>query len=177
MTFKEKYSELYSNYEKAGKDLEQATKKLTETNGFGDSTDIRGYFVAHKNLVYHEKQFQQLLNYVKEGNVNPETEFVDYKFMHDFIKSDQIKKGNWTEDKENDFFTCEVGLTNDPEVKQDYQKSNYKFPVLNLNHGKECYSYLIEKLGIDSKEEVPAIHFSKIEEAKPIFVKVSMRSK
>jgi len=176
MTFQEKYSELYSNYEKAGKELEYATQKLSETKGFGDSYDIDNYFLAHKNLRYQEKQFQELLTYVKEGIVNPETKFVDYKFMYDFIKIDQIKKGNWSEDNLNNFFTCEVGLTNDPEIKQDYQRSFYKFPVLNLNHGKECYSYLIDRLEFP-KDDNSTIHFSKINEANPIFVKISMRAK
>lgn len=179
MTFQEKYTELYSNYQRAGRELEDATKKLSETNGFGDINDISSYFKAHKNFGYHEKQFQQILNFVKDGNINPATEFVEQQFMYEIIKTDQIKKKNWEEDKENQFFTCEVGLTNDPEIKKDYQSSQYKFPVLNLNHGKECYAYLVDRLEFPSNEpHVSTFDFSNvIDESKPIFVKISMRSK
>lgn len=179
MTFQEKYSELYSNYEKAGKELEHTTKKLSDTNGFGDINDIASYYSAHKNFGYYENQFQQLLNYVKDGNVNPATEFVEHQFMYEVIKKDQINKKNWEEDEENKFFTCEVGLTNDPEITIDYQSSQYKFPVLNLNHGKECYAYLVDRLGFPSNEpHVSTFDFSKlIDESQPIFIKVSMRSK
>lgn len=179
MTFQEKYSELYSNYERAGKELENATKKLSETSGFGDTGNIISYYKAHKNFGYQEKRFQELLNYVTDRNINPETEFVDHKFMYEVIKKDQINKKNWEEDQENQFFTCKVGLTNDPEIKIDYQSSHYKFPVLNLNHGKESYAYLIDRFGFPPSEtHVSTYDFSKhIDESQPIFIKVSMRSK
>lgn len=178
MTFKEKYSELYSNYEKAGKELETATKELTKTDGFGDVGDISSYFENHRKLSYHERQFHQLLNYLKEGNVKPETEFVEKAFMYEIMKNDQIKKGNWEDYKENQFFVCEVGLTNDSEVINDYQGSIYKFPVLNLNHGKECYAYLCDRLGsAPSEPPISTFNFPTVDESKPIFVKVYMRSK
>ncbi|WP_281233825.1 hypothetical protein [Flavobacterium gelatinilyticum] len=179
MTFQEKYSELYSNYERAGRELEYAAKKLSETNGFGDTNDISAYFNSHKNFSYHEKQFQQILNFANDGNINPTTEFVEQQFMYEIIKKDQIKKKNWAEGEENQFFTCEVGLTNDPEIKEDYQSSQYKFPVLNLNHGKECYAYLVDRLEFPpSESHVSTFDFSNIiNESEPIFVKISMRSK
>lgn len=181
MTFQEKYSELYKNYEKAGNELEHATKKISDLSGFGDSDELSNYFNSHKKFVYHEKQFQQILNFLKDGNIDPSTEFVDKEYMYEYIKQDQIAKKNWEEGKENQFFTCNLGLTNDPEIKKDYQESHYRFPVLNLEHGKECYQYLADRLGTDFKKleiKISELDFTGILDLnKPIFIKVSMRSR
>lgn len=181
MTYQERYVELYNKYENAGKELEQATKKISELRGFGDSEELSNYFDSHKNFVFHEKQFQEILRFLKNGNIDPSTEFVESKYMYEYIRQDQILKGNWEEGKENQFFTLEVGLTNNPEIPKDYQQSHYRFPVLNVEHGKECYQYLAEKLGTDFEKLEPKIvdlDFTGILDLdRPIFIKVSMRSK
>jgi hypothetical protein len=110
------------------------------------------------------------------------------EFILGFIKSDQQKIGtDWDEadlypgqSKEGHFYSCEVGLTNNGIIEEDYQNSIYKFPVLNLNHGKECYAYLSERLQYnpDDNFNIDKLDFSKVlDEDKPIFVKIKMRTK
>lgn len=150
MTYEEKYSELHSNYEQAGKRLENALEKISNINGFGDTTDLKDYFNSKKELSYHSKQFENILKYLSDESVNPKSDFIDKEFMYQYIKKDQIDKGTeWLhfdlypgQSTKGSFYSCDIGLTNDGEIKKDYQYSIYKFPVLNLNHGKECYKYL-----------------------------------
>jgi hypothetical protein len=188
MTYEEKYNELHSNYEKAGKKSENALEKISDVNGFGDMNDLSDYFKSQKELTYHSQQFENLLKYLSDGKVNTKSEFIDKEFMYQFIKKDQIKSGTEWEDfdlypgqsTEGGFYSCEIGLTNDGEIKKDYQNSIYKFPVLHLNHGKECYKHLIEKLQYNPDEEinVDEFDFSKlIDENKIIYVKIKMRTK
>ncbi|MCF8716475.1 hypothetical protein JM658_16760 [Joostella atrarenae] len=188
MTYEEKYSELYSNYEKAGKRLDNALEKISDINGFGDMNDLDNYFKYQKELSFHSQQFEKLLKYLSSGNVNPKSEFIDKEFMYQFIKKDQIENGTEWKDfdlypgqsTEGGFYSCEIGLTNDGEIKKDYQNSIYKFPVLHLNHGNECYQYLTEKLQYnpDNEINVNELDFSKvIDENKTIYVKVKMRTK
>ena len=184
MTFQEKYTSLHRDVEKYGKEYEAALKKLTETDGFGDMNDVAEYNKAHKKLSSVELQFQRLLQFVQEGNIDPETEFIDQHFMYDYIKADQIKNGvQWNEHDlhpSSKVYSCKIGLTNNGETEKDFQYSIYKFPVLNLKHGKECYTYLNQKFQHTPDEDfdVESLDFSKvIDDSKPIFIKISMMAK
>jgi hypothetical protein len=185
MTYEKKYAELHSKYQKFGKELEQAIEKLSEINGFGDIDDISNYSKIHLNFKFAENQFQQLLKYVTDGKLEPATEFNTCEFIYGIIKNDQLAKGiklkdyepNPNEDGNWEYYSCNVGLTNTDEIQKEYQHSFYLFPVLNLQHGKECYAYLSEKLQDNPDQEfnVEDLDFKKvIDETKPIFIKVSL---
>lgn len=74
--------------------------------------------------------------------------------MYNVIKEDQQKRGRLLKDEDISptialrvsMYECVIGLTNDGEIHKSYQKTEYKFPVINLTHGKECYDYLAKKL-------------------------------
>lgn len=147
--------------------------------------DISNYTKTHRNFKYTENQFQQLLKYVTDDKLDPKTEFNTCEFIYGIIKNDQLKKEIKLKDYEpypNEdgkwkYYSCIVGLTNSEEVKNDYQHSFYLFPVLNLNHGKECYAYLNDKLQNNPDEEfdIENLDFKKvIDKTKPIFVKVTL---
>ncbi len=88
MTYQEKYTELHSKYEIAGKELESSIKNLSEINGFGDMNDIERYSKSLKTFEYYQKQFQQLLKYISEGQIDPKTEFINCEYMYGFIRKD-----------------------------------------------------------------------------------------
>lgn len=188
MTYQEKYSELHKNLEKSGKRLETTLETISQINGFGDTKDLNDYFNAQKDFAFHSRQFNNLVNYTTLGKVNPETEFIEKEFIYGFVKSDQRRLGiDWEEgdlypgqSKQVQFYSCEIGLTNDDGLEKSFQETFYKFPVLNLNHGKECYSYLSERLQYnpDNNFDIDSLDFTKVlDENKPIFVKIKMRTK
>lgn len=188
MTYQEKYSELHKNLEKSGKRLENALEIISQINGFGDTNELTEYFNAQKSFAFHSMQFNNLVKYATLGKIIPETEFVEKEFIYGFIKSDQQRLGtDWEEgdlypgqSRQEKFYSCEIGLTNDDKIEKNFQETHYKFPVLNLNHGKECYTYLSERLQYnpDSKLDIESLDFTKVlDENKPIFVKIKMRTK
>jgi len=96
MTYKEKYSELHLKYEKAGKELETSFKCISEINGFGDVGDIDTYINSQKKFTFYRFQFENLLAYISEGKVDPDSEYIEKEYMYEFIKQDQRQKGvNW----------------------------------------------------------------------------------
>ncbi len=188
MTYEEKYTVLHSKYQKVGKELEQAIEKLSEISGFGDLNHISNYTKIHRNFKYAENQFQQLLKYVTDCKLDPATEFNTCEFIYGIIKNNQLQKGIKlkdyepypNEDGEWEYYSCNIGLTNSEEIKNEYQHSFYLFQVLNLKHGKECYAYLGDKLQNNPDEEfdVENLNLKKvIDETKPIFIKVILRVK
>jgi hypothetical protein len=186
MTYQEKYTELYDKYQKATTDLTQATQKISQYSGFGDKQDLGDYFKAASTYKYAEQNFQKFLNYSVRSKVNPGTEYVPHEFMYEYIKKDQQKKGiPWSDDvvvpevKEGGitFAAVEVGLTNDPEPKKMYQGTEYKFPVLNLEHGKECFDYLSKMImGQEAGElDIQQMRDKKIiDEQEAIYVRIEL---
>ena len=182
MTYQEKYEELFNVYDKATKSLNDATQKIAFTNGFGDTGDLGNYLKSHREYRYAEREFQELLKYVTTENLNPASEYLHEDYMYKFIKQDQQKKGiPWTDDQlapstQNGVrgYECLIGLTNDGEINRMIQGTEYKFPVINLHHGKECYNYLTKMLQNDGGNEFDAnnLKFTNIDEGKQIFIKV-----
>lgn len=186
MTYQEKYTELYTKYDQAATALTETAQKISQFNGFGDKQDLANYFRAASTYKYAEQHFQEILRYSTEAKVNPDTEYVAHEFMYEFIKKDQQKKGiPWANDvttpttKENGitFITGEIGLTNDPELKKMYQGTEYKFPVLNLEHGKESFDYLSKMIINQESEELDLQTFREkklIDEQQQIYVRIEL---
>jgi len=186
MTYQEKYTELFNKYQEATISLTKATDKISDINGFGDRQDVTDYYKAASKYHYAEQNFQKLLQYTVEAKVNPETKYVAREYMYEFIKIDQQKKGiPWGHDvitpkvKENDikFILCEIGLTNDPQPKKMYPGTEYKFPVLNLEHGKECSDFLSKMIMGPEVEELELQKFREIkiiDEQQPIYVRIEL---
>jgi hypothetical protein len=182
MTYKEKYNELFEVYEKATKALHDATKTISFADGFGDTNELKHYLKAHKEHRFIEREFQQLLKYVSSTNLNPESEFIPCEYTYNCIKVDQRKRGVPWEDHElipnTDggvrAYECLIGLTNDGEVERMAQGTEYKFPVVNLQHGIECYGYLANMLQNGATEgfDVNGLKFVNVDEKKPLYVKV-----
>ena len=182
MTYQEKYAELYNAYDKATKLLTEATQKIAFTNGFGDIGELSNYFKANREYRFAEREFQKLLNYVTTANLNPSSEYIPQEYMYNFIKKDQQKRGTiW---KDEDLipntkdgvrgYECLIGLTNDGEINKMIQGTEYKFPVLNLHYGMECYNYLAKMLQYGGGDDFDAsrLKFTHIDEGKQIFIKV-----
>jgi hypothetical protein len=182
MTYQEQYEELFAAYDKATKDLNEATQKIAYTNGFGDVGDLGNYFKANRAYKLAEREFQKLLHYVTTANLNPNAEYIPQEYMYNVIKKDQQKKGTpWNEEDpapstKNGIrgYECLIGLTNDGEINKMIQGTEYKFQVLNLEHGKECYNYLAKMLQSEEGDGFDAIKlkFAHIDQAKQIFIKV-----
>jgi hypothetical protein len=182
MTYREKYNELFIAYEKAVKSLFEATKAISFANGFGDTNELHKYLKAHGEHRFVEREFRQLLKYVTSKNLNPESEYIQGEFMYNYIKDDQRRKGvSWDD---HDLipnakggikgFECLIGLTNDGEINGAAQSTEYKFPVVNLEHGKECYTYLTQMLQNGGGEgfDVNNLKFVNIDGGKQIYIKV-----
>jgi len=140
MTYKEKYNELFSTYENAIKNLQSATQKLSSDTGLGNNNDLDNYFKINQQYKRAEENFQQFLKYSNADDINPDTEFILPTYIYHVISGDQIEQG--VDLNELNTIDSPISLTNDGEVNERYQGTEYKFPVLNLEHGKECYEYL-----------------------------------
>ena len=178
MTYQEKYEELFNSYDKATKALNNATQKIAFMNGFGDTAELGNYLKSHKEFKCAEGNFQELLKYVTTENLNPASEYLHEVYMYNSIKQSQQKKGIiWKDDQSapsTQSYQCTIGLTNDGEVNSMIQGTEYKFPVINLYHGKECYNYLTKRLQNNTDDEFDAndLEFTKIDETKQIFIQV-----
>jgi hypothetical protein len=182
MTYQEKYEDLFKAYEQTTKDLHDATQRISFTNGFGDTEALGTYFKAHKKYRFAERDFQQLLNYVTTKNLNPNSEYLECDFMYNFIKEDQRKRGVPWKDEELApntqggvcGYECLIGVTNDGEINRMLQGTEYKFPVINLHHGKECYKYLAKMLQHGGGEEFDAnnLKFTNVDESSQVYVKI-----
>lgn len=184
MTYQEKYEELFKKYDKSIKDLHHATQEISSTNGFGNPGDISNYFKAHTAHRFAEREFQQLLNYVTTKNLNPNSEYLESEYMYNFIKEDQRRRGiPWNDDELApsvkgglSAYECVISLTNDGEITGTTQATVYKFPVINLHHGKECYNYLSNRLQNRDGEvvDVSNSEFPGIDETHQVYVKVAL---
>ena len=180
MTYQEKYEELFKSYDKATKALNNATQKIAFVNGFGDTAELENYLKFHKEFKYAEGNFQELLKYVTTENLNPDSEYLYEVYMYKSIKQSQQKMGTtWIDDQSapsTQSYQCTIGLTNDGEVNSMIQGTEYKFPVINLHHGKECYNYLTKMLQNNVRNEFDAnkVEFTKIDETKQIFIQVGI---
>lgn len=185
MTYQEKYTDLYKKYEDAAKKKAEAIENIAYYDGFGDLHDLSNYFKAVANYQYAEQEFQMLLQYSVDSNVDPAREYVDNEYMYEYIKRDQQKKGIPWEDADVmpdlkkhglKLISGTVGLTNDPESKKMYPGTEYKFPVLNLEHGKVCQDYLSNMLtGETEKLDLEKLRAKKIiDEQKPVYVRVEL---
>jgi hypothetical protein len=69
---------------------------------------------------------------------------------------------------------CLITLTNNGEVTKMIQGTEYKFPVLNLKHGNECFNYSSKLLqyGGDEKFDANELKFANLNENKQIFLKI-----
>jgi hypothetical protein len=182
MTYQEKYEELFKAYDHATKTLNEATQKIAFTNGFGDTGDLGNYFKANREYRFAEREFQKLLQYVTTANLNPASEYVPQEYMYNVIKKDQQKRGTPWDDgdlapdtkKGVRGYECLIGLTNDGEINRMIQGTEYKFPVLNLHHGMECYNFLAKMLQYGGGEGFDAnnLKFAHINEGSQIFIKV-----
>jgi hypothetical protein len=182
MTYQQKYQELYAAYEKAAQALNEAREKIEDINGFGDGAALSDYLNAHRKYRYAESEFHKLLNYVTTANLNPESEYIAQEYMYEFIKADQRRKGiPWIEaelrpSKESGAsgYECNIGLSNNGEIDRMIQGTEYVFPVLNLHHGKECYTYLSKMLQDGGGEDfdVNKLTFDRINENQQVYVKV-----
>lgn len=184
MTYQEKYEELFQSYNTSSKALAEATEKIA-FNGFGDAGNLANYFKASKRNYFIEKEFQKMLHYVTTENPNLNSEYVPQEYMYDFIKKDQQAKGvHW---KDGDLipqiadngvkgFECVISLTNDTEIDNTVQGTEYKFPVLNIYHGRECYMYLAKLLqnGGGAELNPDNLHFEHIDEGLQVFVKIEI---
>jgi len=177
MTYQEKYMELFKSYEQAISDLLKATHKISFPNKVGDLNRLENYLKAHKEYKIIDSSFQQLLNYLSAKTLNSDSEYIECEFMYNSIKEDQKRLGIAWRDEEltpnisRDVkgYECIIKLTNDGEINQLIQGTEYKFPVINLDHGRECYNYLAKMLqyGGDSERE-----FVNINENKQVYIKV-----
>ena len=186
MTYQEKYAEVYNRFQEAGKTLESATEKLSSVNGFGDMSAVPDYFQATKTFKNAEWAFQNMLKYAQSETLNPDAEFNYPSYMYDVIKKDQQERGtpwpdNVTVPAIGDgsgikFYSSNIGLTNDPDIHDTPQSVEYKFPVVDLNHGKECYAYLSSMLGENiSEEQMQELDFKKVLNfSQPIYVRVEL---
>lgn len=184
MTYQEKYTEIYKAYEQATKVLHDATQKISFTNGFGDATELGEYFKAQKAYRFAEREFHQLLKYATSRNLNPESEYLPFEFMYNVIKEDQKRKGTpWTDVQVKPEigngvkgYEANIRLTNNGEINRMIQGTEYIFPVVDLNHGKEAYDYFAKMLQNGGGEgfDVNNLKLDDIDASKPIFVKVTI---
>ncbi len=182
MTYQERYTELFQKYESVTKALHEATQKISFLDGFGDTGELGSYLKAQREYRYVERDFQQLLKYVTSKNLNPTSEYILGDYMYGIIKEDQQNKGTPWKDEELTPSTkggvrgyeSLIGLTNDGEINRMIQGTEYKFPVLNLTHGRECYNYLAKMLqnGGGDGFDVNNLKFDNIDEVKQIYIKV-----
>lgn len=182
MTYKEKYAELFNAYEKATKVLHESTQKISFTNGFGETNELGDYLKSQREYRFKEREFQQLLKYVTSKNLNPDSEYISGDYMYNVIKEDQRRRDTpWKDDElapstEGGVkgYECLIGLTNDGEINRMIQGTEYKFPVVNLDHGKECYNYLAKMLqsGGGDGFDANSLKFVHINEHKQIYIKV-----
>lgn len=181
MTYQEKYDELFKAYDTSTKALSDATQKIDSINGFGDGGDLVNYFISNREYRFAEREFHKLLNYITTSNLNPASEYILQEYMYDFIKRNQQQQGiPWkVEDLAPNIqngisaYECLISLTNDGEINRMIQGTEYKFPVLNLHHGQECYNYLVKMLQNDGGDgfDVTNLKFH-IDEGKQIYIKV-----
>lgn len=179
MTYQQQYERLHKAYEAAINSLNDAAQKIAYTNGFGELNDLSNYHTAHRNFRSTEREFQNLLNYVNTGALNPQSEYIHQEYMYAFIKKDQQEKGfTW---KNEDLipadvkgYECSIGLTNDGELATGIQGTEYKFPVLNIHHGKECFSHLAKMLQRGGGEDfdIDQIKTDNINERNQVFIRI-----
>lgn len=182
MTYQEKYNELYKRYEQATEMLQEATKSIAFTNGFEDAGALGEYYNAIKAHRIAERTFNDLLSYSTSKSLNPDSEYVAEQFMYEHIKEDQRRRGTtWGEDEIRPHsgdggvrgYECVIGLTNDGTIEKNKQETQYKFPVVSLEHGKQCYSYLVDMLQGDENFNVEALNFDDIVDPnQQIYIKV-----
>src|SRR5690242_10253086 len=119
MTYQQKYEELYKSYQNAAEKLAEARIKLADINGFGDLDSVADYYNRHRIHSYAEREFQKLLHYSIQSQIDPQTEYNTQEYIYNCIKKDQQKRGIPWEDGEIapqrkagiSFILCEIGLT------------------------------------------------------------------
>lgn len=185
MTYHQKYLELFGALEAATDELYKQTSTISFKDGFGQLEPLEGYYESKTKYNYAEKQFSRLLKYLNADGVNGDSEFVEWRYMYEHIKKDQRSQGKgWGEDqirpeiKVNGVTAvfCTIGLTNDGSEAPPFQETEYKFPVVNLQHGKECYVELCKYLQAAPNEfNIDELKFEKVSQEHQIYVSVNLR--